>query len=157
MNFLNKETLIDAAALGGGVVAGRAVVGLASKKVAEITKQPEGSDTAKLIANALPIAGGIATLMLFKGNRIATGVANGMFASSAAYYVDYALQKALGDKYGVDGKGYIGEVMMNGVMMNGNGDGLSPESVLMGAAQDMPNYTSSSYDFDSADAGELNY
>jgi hypothetical protein len=152
MNFLNKETLIDAAALGGGVVAGRAVVGLASKKVAEITKQPEGSDTAKLIANALPIAGGIATLMLFKGNRIATGVANGMFASSAAYYVDYALQKALGaDKY----KGYIGEVMMNGVMMNG--DGTSPESVLMGAAQDMPNYTSSSYDFDSADAGELNY
>ena len=80
-----------------------------------------------------------------------------LFASSAAYYVDYALQKALGDKYGVDGKGYIGEVMMNGVMMNGNGDGLSPESVLMGAAQDMPNYTSSSYDFDSADAGELNY
>ena len=155
MNFLNKETLIDAAALGGGVVAGRAVVGLASKKVAEITKQPEGSDTAKLIANALPIAGGIATLMLFKGNRIATGVANGMFASSAAYYVDYALQKALGAKYGVDGKGYIGEVMMNGVMMNG--DGTSPESVLMGAAQDMPNYTSSSYDFDSADAGELNY
>jgi hypothetical protein len=154
MNFLNKETLIDAAALGGGVVAGRAVVGLASKKVAEITKQPEGSDTAKLIANALPIAGGIATLMLFKGNRIATGVANGMFASSAAYYVDYALQKALGaDKY----KGYIGEVMMNGVMMNGDGDGLSPESVLMGAAQDMPNYTSSSFDFDSADAGELNY
>jgi hypothetical protein len=90
--------------------------------------------------------------MIGKGNRIATGVANGMFASSAAYYVDYALQKALGDKYGVEGKGYINGVMMNGVMMNGDG-----ENVLMGAAQDMPNYTSDSYDFTTADAGELDY
>ena len=150
MNFLNKETLIDAAALGAGVVAGRAVVKMAGDKITTTLKlSPE---IAPLVSNLLPIAGGIATLMIGKGNRIATGVANGMFASSAAYYVDYALQKALGDKYGVEGKGYIRGVMMNGVMMNGDG-----ENVLMGAAQDMPNYTSDSYDFTTADAGELDY
>jgi hypothetical protein len=149
MNFLNKETLIDAAAVGGGVIAGRAVVKVAGSKVAEALKL--SAETAPLVANALPIAGGIATLMLFKGNRIATGVANGMFASSAAYYVDYALQKMLGEKYA--GYNGIGEVFMGEVMMNGT-DG---SDVLMGAAQDMPDYSSSSYDFDAADAGELNY
>ena len=149
MNFLNKDTLIDAAALGGGVIAGRAVVKIAGGKLAETLKlSPE---TAPLVANALPIAGGIATLMLFKGNRIATGVANGMFASSAAYYVDYALQKVLGSKYA--GYNGVGEVMMGEVFMNGT-DG---SDVLMGAAQDMPNYGADSYDFVSSDAGELDY
>ena len=73
-----------------------------------------------------------------------------MFASSAAYYVDYALQKALGDKYE---KTISGDVMMGEVFMNGT-DG---SDVLMGAAEDMPNYSSSSYDFTYADAGELDY
>ena len=95
------------------------------------------------MANALPIVGGIATLMLGKGNRVATGLANGMFAGSAAFYVDTLLQKA-----GVS----IGNTMMGNVFMNG-----MDESVLMGAAQDMPNYSSDSYDFTSADSGELDY
>ena len=148
MNFLNKETLIDAAALGAGVVAGRSVVNIV-KKQGLLDKLNLTGDTSELVVNLLPIAGGIATLMLGKGNRIATGVANGMFASSAAYYVDYALQKALGDKYT---KTITGDVMMGEVMMNGV-DG----NVLMGAAEDMPNYSSSSYDFTYADAGELDY
>jgi hypothetical protein len=145
MNFLNKETLIDAAALGGGVVAGRVVVKLAGKKVSETLKL-EGK-TADIVSNLLPLAGGVATLMIGKGNRIATGLANGMFAASAAYFVDLGLQKALGANYSK-----IEGVMMNGVMMNGDG-----ENVLMGAAQDMPNYTSDSFDFTGADAGELDY
>jgi hypothetical protein len=136
MNFLNKDTLIDAAALGGGVIAGRAVV----KKVAPMIPVVKDNE---LLANALPIVGGIVTLMVGKGNRIATGLANGMFAGSAAFYVDTLLQKA-----GIE----IGNVMMGNVMM-----GQTDESVLMGAAQDMPNYSSDSYDFTSADSGELNY
>jgi hypothetical protein len=155
MNFLNKETLIDAAALGGGVIAGRTLVKVVTKADEKgesiMSKLKLSPKTESLVANALPIAGGIATLMLFKGNRIATGVANGMFASSAAYYVDYALQQVLGEKYtSVNG---IGEVFMGNVMMNG----MDSSDVLMGAAQDMPDYSSSSYDFDAADAGELNY
>lgn len=145
MNFLNKETLIDAAALGGGVVAGRVVVKLAGKKVSETLNLT--GNTADIVSNLLPVAGGIATLMIGKGNRIATGLANGMFAASAAYFVDLGLQKALGANYSK-----IEGVMMNGVMMNGDG-----ESVLMGAAQDMPNYTSESFDFTGSDAGELDY
>jgi hypothetical protein len=136
MNFLNKDTLIDAAALGGGVIAGRAVV----KKVAPMIPVVKDNE---LLANALPIVGGIVTLMVGKGNRIATGLANGMFAGSAAFYVDTLLQKA-----GIE----IGNVMMGNVMM-----GQTDESVLMGAAQDMPNYKSDSYDFTAADSGELNY
>jgi hypothetical protein len=145
MNFLNKETLIDAAALGGGVVAGRVVVKLAGKKVSETLNLT--GNTADIVSNLLPVAGGIATLMIGKGNRIATGLANGMFAASAAYFVDLGLQKALGANYSK-----IEGVMMNGVMMNGDG-----ESVLMGASQDMPNYTSESFDFTGSDAGELDY
>jgi hypothetical protein len=148
MNFLNKETLIDAAALGAGVVAGRTLVKVAGGKVTEMLKL--SGDTADLVSNALPVVGGIATLFIAKGNRIATGLANGMFASSAAFYVDYALQKALGEKYN---KVINGDVMMGEVMMNGDGE----SNVLMGAAEDMPNYSSSSYDFTYADAGELDY
>lgn len=149
MNFLNKETLIDAAALGGGVVAGRFAVKQFGDKLTGALKL-EG-DTANLVKNLIPIAGGIATLMVGKGNRIATGIANGMFASSAAYYVDFGLQKLLGeDKYTSN----IAGVMMNGVMMNGTDDG---SGILMGAAQDMPNYSSDSYDFTGQDAGELDY
>jgi hypothetical protein len=150
MNFLNKETLIDAAALGAGVVAGRTVVKVAGDKLATTLKL-EG-ETASIVSNLLPIAGGIATLMIGKGNRIATGIANGMFAASAAYYVDYALQKVLKDKYTPT---ITGNVMMNGVMMNGYGG--EDETVLMGAAQDMPNYNSDSFDFTGSDAGELDY
>lgn len=149
MNFLNKETLIDAAALGGGVVAGRFAVKQFGGKLTEAMNLT--GTTADLVKNLIPIAGGIATLMIGKGNRIATGVANGMFASSAAYYVDFGLQKLLGeDKYTSN----IAGVMMNGVMMNGTDDG---SGVLMGAAEDMPNYSSDSYDFTGQDAGELDY
>ena len=136
MNLLNKDTLIDAAALGGGVIAGRAVVSKVAPMIPVVKDNP-------YLANALPIVGGIATLMLGKGNRIAVGLANGMFAGSAAFYVDTLLQKA-----GVS----IGNTMMGNVFMNG-----MDESVLMGAAQDMPNYSSDSYDFTSADSGELDY
>lgn len=136
MNFLNKDTLIDAAALGGGVIAGRAVVSKVAPMIPVVKDNP-------YLANALPIVGGIATLMLGKGNRVAVGLANGMFAGSAAFYVDSLLQKA-----GVS----IGNVMMGNVMM-----GQTDESVLMGAAQDMPSYSSDSYDFTSSDSGELDY
>lgn len=148
MNFLNKETLIDAAALGGGVVAGRSLVNIVKNQglIEKLKLEPK---TGELLVNALPIAGGIVTLMLGKGNRIATGLANGMFASSAAYYVDYALQQALGAKYN---KTIAGDVMMGEVLMNGT-DG----NVLMGAAEDMPSYAADSYDFTYADAGELDY
>jgi hypothetical protein len=150
MNFLNKETLIDGAALGAGVVAGRVVVNkLGSKLEPMLVKAGVPADKVNLVTNALPIVGGIATLYFGKGNRIATGVANGMFAASFGFYVDTLLETA-----GVNtGKSGVGSVLMQGAFM-----GEAPAgNVMMGAAEDMPNYSSGSFDFTGADSGELDY
>lgn len=150
MNFLNKETLIDGAALGAGVVAGRVVVNkVGSKLEPTLVKAGIPADKVSMVTNALPIVGGIATLYFFPGNRIAQGVANGMFAASFGYYVDTLLETA-----GVN----TGKAGVRGVMMQGAFMGEAPAGgVMMGAAEDMPGYTSESFDFTSADAGELDY
>jgi hypothetical protein len=150
MNFLNKETLIDAASLGGGVIAAKFVKKAVGDKVTEKLPATMPAETKKVILNLLPIAGGIATLVIGKGNRIANGLANGMFAEAFAGIVDFGLQKA-----GITKEPYMtgtDDVFMGEVLMSG-----TDESVLMGAAQDMPSYSSDSYDFTAADAGELNY
>ena len=154
MNLLNKETLIDATALGGGVVASK----LAKKFLGDpLTKAlPESiaknADTTNVLKNIIPIVGGVVTLMVGGGNRIATGVANGMFADAFAGIVDFGLLKAGAYKTplmsGTDDV-FMGEVLM--------GEAPDASDVLMGAAEDMPNYSADSYDFTSADAGELNY
>lgn len=149
MNFLNKETLIDGAALGAGVVAGRVVVNkLGSKLEPTLVKAGVPADKVSMVTNALPIVGGIATLYFFPDNRIAQGVANGMFAASFGYYVDTLLETA-GVNTGTSG---LGSVMMQGAFM-----GEAPGNVMMGAAEDMPNYSSGSFDFTGADSGELDY
>jgi hypothetical protein len=150
MNFLSKESIIDAASLGGGVIAAKAVKKVVNDKFGDKLPATMDPETKKLVLNVLPIVGGIATLMVGKGNRIANGVANGMFAEAFAGIVDFGLQKI-----GVTKEPFIAgtdDVFMGEVLMSGTG-----ESVLMGAAQDMPAYSSDSYDFTAADAGELNY
>jgi hypothetical protein len=150
MNFLSKESIIDAASLGGGVIAAKAVKKVVNDKFGDKLPATMDPETKKLVLNVLPIVGGIATLVVGKGNRIANGVANGMFAEAFAGIVDFGLQKI-----GVTKEPFItgtDDVFMGEVLMNGTG-----ESVLMGAAQDMPSYSSDSYDFTAADAGELNY
>lgn len=154
MNLFNKETLIDAASLGGGVVVSKVVKKAAGKKLTEMLPDSLSVDTKNVLTNLLPIAGGIATLMIGKGNRIANGLANGMFADAFAGIVDFGLQKAGVTKEPlIQGDG-IGEVLMGEVLM---GEVADSSDVLMGAAEDMPNYSADSYDFTSADAGELNY
>lgn len=148
MNILNKETLIDGAALGAGVVAGRVVVNKVGGMLEPtLVKAGIPANKTPLVTNALPIIGGIATMYFLPGNRIAQGVANGMFASAFGYYVDYALE-SLGVK--------MGSVMMQGAPAF---IGEVPEagSVMMGASQDMPDYSSGSFDFTSNDSGELAY
>lgn len=144
MKFFDKETLIDASALGVGVVAGRAATGLVASKLG--AKVPALSKP--LVANATPIAGGIITMLLLPNSRYAQGIANGMFASAAAFYVDYALNKA-----GLDlpGKEYN---PVEGVFMNGVGQA---DGVFMGNAQGTDDYSSDTYDFNSSDAGEMDF
>lgn len=144
MNFLSKETLIDGAALGTGVAVAKVVVNKVGPKVeTALAKANVPAKAIPYIVNALPIVGAFATLKLLPGNRFAQGAANGMFAATFGFVVDSLLQSA-----GVPGASGVGAVMMGEV---------AGESVLMGAAQDMPGYTSSSFDFTGQDAGELNY
>lgn len=141
MNLFNKETLIDAASLGAGVVAGRAatrvVISQVGPKVA-VAANP-------LIANLAPVVAGIGMLLLNKGNnRIVNGVANGMIASSAAYYVDYAISKI-----GIGAGPYItgpAPVLMSGV-----------DDVFIAGDEDFGDYSSAAYDTTSANAGEMNF
>lgn len=149
MNFLNKQTLIDAAALGGGVVAAKIVVNKVGGKIKDALPASVSETQKDLIVNALPIVGGIATLMIGKGNRLAIGLANGMFAASFGYYVDAALGAVGVPTNGWPYRAGIGEVFMGQAAGNGN--------VFMGAAQDMPAYTTDSFDFTPANSGELNY
>jgi hypothetical protein len=145
MSILNKETLIDAAALGAGVVAGRAATGLVASKLGTKVAALQNP----LIANLTPIVGGIATLYLAPGNRYAQGIANGMFASAAAFYVDYALNKA---GVNLDAKATAGEGT-TGVFMNGVGN----DGVFMGNTEGTSDYSSDSYDFTGGDAGEMDF
>lgn len=144
MNFLSKETLIDGAALGTGVAVAKVVVNKVGPKVeAALTKANVPAKAIPYIVNALPLVGAFATMKLLPGNRFAQGAANGMFAATFGFVVDSLLQSA-----GVTGTSGVGAVMMGEV---------GGESVLMGAAQDMPGYTSTSFDFTGQDAGELDY
>ncbi len=152
MNFLNKETLIDAASLGGGVIVSKVVKKQLGGTISKMLPTTLDADTKNVINNILPIAGGIATLMIGRGNRIANGLANGMFADAFAGIVDFGLLKAGVTKAPMI-IGATDEVFMGEVFMGETG----AEDVLMGAAQDMPDLRSDSYDFTSADAGELNY
>lgn len=143
MKFFDKETLIDASALGVGVVAGRAATGLVANKLGTKVAALQNP----LVANATPIAGGILTMLLLPNSRYAQGVANGMFASAAAFYVDYALNKA-----GLNLTGSPSPV--TGVFMNGVGQA---DGVFMGNAEGTDDYSSDTYDFTSADAGEMDF
>lgn len=144
MNFLSKETLIDGAALGTGVAVAKVVVNKVGPKVeAALTKANVPAKAIPYIVNALPLVGAFATMKLLPDNRFAQGAANGMFAATFGFVVDSLLQSA-----GVTGTSGVGAVMMGEV---------GGESVLMGAAQDMPGYTSTSFDFTGQDAGELDY
>jgi len=145
MSILNKETLIDAAALGTGVVAGRAATGLVASKLGTKVAALQNP----LIANLTSIVGGIATLYLAQGNRYAQGIANGMFASAASFYVDYALNKA-----GIDlDPPATADERTAGVFMNGVGN----DGVFMGNTEGTSDFASDTYDFTSGDAGEMDF
>lgn len=145
MNLFSKETLTDGAALGTGIAVAKIVVNKVGPTVeTALAKVNVPAKAIPYIVNALPMVGAYATLKLLPGNRFAQGAANGMFAATFGFVVDSLLQSA-----GVPGAtAGVGAVMMGEV---------AGESVLMGAAQDMPGYTSSSFDFTGQDAGELNY
>jgi hypothetical protein len=137
MNLLSKETLIGAAALGGGAVAAKIVQ---SKVVPLIPVSALQSDVAK---NLITLGVGILTPVAIKSN-IGKGLGAGMIAASVAGLVSPLLANAgLAGTYGSNT--FMGDVLM----------GEAESGTLMGASEDI--FTAPTYDFTAGDAGEMDY
>ena len=155
MNFLNKDTLIEVASIGAGVVSGNFV----ANKVYGLL--PESATTAiagyeGFVKGAIPVIGGL-LLPRFGGNSpIVRGIANGMIASGGAKIVDSILEKA-----GVD----TSEFTINGIgcdypmPMNGGDTMMSGTDTMMSGMDSgsVDTYNDYSYDTSSASTGEMDY
>lgn len=158
MNFLNKDTLIEVASIGAGVVAGNFVANKVSGYIPESVKTPLGK-YAGVLNGVIPVVGGLLLPSVAGKSPIVRGISNGMIASGGAKIVDTLLES-----FGVDTTEYktIGDVMLNGcgygatesVMMNG-GDTMLSGTPTDGGAYDT--YTASSYDTSYAESGEMDF
>ena len=154
-NVFNKDTALEIAYVGAGAVAGK----IAGDKIYDqiSAKVDAKGDFEPYIKGAVPILVGLFLPSLAGSSKAVRGIANGMIASGSSTIVGGLLKKA-----GVM-KG-VGNVMMGNVMMgNSYGYGGTDSSDLgndtfMGApAPGSDDYTSTSYDFTNADAGEMDY
>lgn len=142
MNLLSKETLIGAAALGGGAVAAKIV----HKKLLplvpiDIISQPNADKSASNVQNLITLGLGILTPVVVKSN-IGKGLGAGMIAVSVAGLVSPLLANA--GLAGTYGDTYMGDVLM----------GEAESGTLMGASDSVAApYT----DFTGGDAGEMDY
>jgi hypothetical protein len=147
MAIFSKETALEVAYIGAGAVAGKFV---GNKAVAmlpsTVTEKLPFSST--YVEGAIPVAVGLFLPSLAGRSTLVRGLANGMIASGASTIVG----ELIGD---VQGAG-VGNVMMGNVMM-----GKTSDSVLMNgtdyAGEGVDSYSDTSYDFTSADAGEMDF
>jgi len=151
----NTKTALDVLYIGGGAVAGT-VVG--SKAYAAIKDNSETFDAdGKLepyVKGGIPIVAGVLFPSLVKG-PIGTKLGQGMIAAGGSIIVKELLEKA-----GVETNG-VGNVMMGNVMMQGS-DYMSPardmgNGTALGNTEGTDSYSATSYDFTSADAGEMDF
>jgi hypothetical protein len=151
-NVFNKDTALEIAYVGAGAVAGK----IAGDKIYDQLKDKVDAQGKfePYLKGAVPILVGLFLPSLAGSSKAVRGIANGMIASGASTVVGSLLKTA-----GVPG---VGNVMMGNVMM-GNAYAGSDASDLgnntfMGAASDGDSdYSATSYDFTSADAGEMDY
>lgn len=143
MNLLSKETLIGAAALGGGAVAAKIV----HKKLlplvpVDIISKENTDGSATNVQNLITLGLGILTPVLVKSN-IGKGLGAGMIAVSVAGLVTPLLANAGISITGTDT--FMGDVLM----------GEAESGTLMGASENT--FTAPTYDFTAGDAGEMDY
>ena len=160
MNFLNKDTLIEVASIGTGVVAGNFVANKVSGYIPESVKTPLGK-YAGVLNGAIPVIGGLLLPTIAGKSPIVRGISNGMIAAGGAKIVDTLLES-----FGVDTTDYktIGDVMMNGT---GCGYGEIADSTMMSGGSTMlsgatdggayDSYSDYSYDTSSASTGEMDF
>ena len=163
MNFLNKDTLIEVASIGAGVISGNIVANKVYGFLPDTitSKIPEGYDG--LVKGAIPVIGGIFLPSVAGSSPIVRGIANGMIATGGAKIVDTLLTIAgvdLADSKSISGtdtmmSGYhcgVGEIN-DSTMMSGGNTMLS--GAMDGGAYD--DYSASAYDTSNAQAGEMDY
>ena len=143
MAILNKDTALEVAYIGAGAVAGK-VVGRKVYDLLPSTLTEKLPISGEYIEGAIPVVVGLVLPSLAGRSTLVRGLANGMIASGASTIVGKA-----------SGMGSIGNVMMGNVMM-----GQTPSVIstpLMGSTQGTDDYSATSYDFTSADAGEMDF
>lgn len=146
MAIFSKETALEVAYIGAGAVAGKFV---GNKAVAmlpsTVTEKLPFSST--YVEGAIPVAVGLFLPSLAGRSTLVRGLANGMIASGASTIVGELIGPSLAG---------VGNVMMGNVMM-----GKTSDSILMNgtdyAGEGVDSYSDTSYDFTSADAGEMDF
>lgn len=146
MAIFSKETALEVAYIGAGAVAGKFV---GNKAVAmlpsTVTEKLPFNST--YVEGAIPVAVGLFLPSLAGRSTLVRGLANGMIASGASTIVGELIGPSLAG---------VGNVMMGNVMM-----GKTSDSILMNgtdyAGEGVDSYSDTSYDFTSADAGEMDF
>ena len=148
MAIFSKETALEVAYIGAGAVTGKMV----GSKVIELLPS---SVTSKVpfsltyVEGAIPIVAGLFLPSIAGRSTLVRGLANGMIASGSSTIVGESLGSVKGATAGV------GNVMMGNVMIGKTDSIIS--TPLMGSTQGTDDYTNTSYDFTSADAGEMDF
>ena len=160
MNFLNKDTLIEVASIGAGVVAGNYVANKVSGYIPASVSTPLGK-YAGVLNGAIPVIGGFLLPSIAGSSPIVRGISNGMIAAGGSKIVDTLLES-----FGVDTTD-TKTISGADTMMNGCGYGAIDESTMMSGGNTMlsgamdggsyDTYTDASYDTSYASAGEMDY
>lgn len=143
--MLTKETALEVAYIGAGAVAGKVVGSKVYNAIPSAVTTKLGN-YAPYVEGAIPVLIGLFLPSFAGRSTLVRGLANGMIASGASTIVGTAFDSVKGATAGV------GNVMMGNVMM-----GNVIETPLMGATDGDSAYSDTSYDFTSADAGEMDY
>jgi len=157
MNFLNKDTLIEVASIGVGVVSGNLVAnkvyGFLPDTITNAVGKYDG-----LVKGAIPVIGGLFLPSFAGSSPIVRGIANGMIASGGAKIVDSLLEIAGVDT--TDYKTIAGtDTMLNGCGYGGDSTMMSGSDTMLSGtdAGSYDTYTDYSYDTSSASTGEMDY
>lgn len=144
--MLTKETALEVAYIGAGAVAGKIVGSKAYDMIPSALTSKLGN-SAPYVEGAIPVLIGLFLPSIAGRSVLVRGLANGMIASGASTIVGTAFNS-------VKGAAGVGNVMMGNVMM-----GNVIETPLMGgySEEGTSNYSDTSYDFTSADAGEMDF
>jgi hypothetical protein len=154
----NTKTALDVLYVGGGAVAGTVVGSTVYSKIKD--KVDAEGKFAPYIKGGIPIVAGVLLPSLLGSSTAVKGAGQGMVAAGASIIVKDLLEKA-GVEVATNG---VGNVMMQGVgnvMMQGS-DYMSPTRDLgngasLGNTEGYDDYSATSYDFTSAEAGEMDY